>query len=230
MGIFRNQHGPGKASSEKPVTGFTFNDGEVFCEETAIMYIPKIQYLLVQYNHHGVRIGKIQDYMNTYNNHDAYSFEFRPKFDETTERKFTNRAATKKLTFSIDPRFLNDKDRVSGTALGHALDLGKSSDGEVVELTIRAGQGKSKWLNQFIDKTAEVLKKKSVENPDGIKKLEVGILSNLDSKMEVIDLIEERLVKSFSDIKLGADLRYPRQERYRMLERAYNGWKNILKP
>jgi hypothetical protein len=74
-----------------------------------------------------------------------------------------------------------------------------------------------------------VLKKKAVENPDGITKLKVGILENLDSRMEVLDLIAQRLVHEFEDIRLGSDLRFPKSERYKALERAYNGWKNVLK-
>lgn len=229
FGKFRDQHGPGKASKATPTEGFDFQDGEVFCEETACLYIPKSNHLIVQYNHHGTRIGLIQSYLSSYDPNNNYTFEMLPKYDETVEGKFKNRAATKKIIFEIDPRFLNQKDKVSGTALTQALDIGMQSDGEKVELTISAGQSKKRYLSNFIDKTATVLKKKAGENPDGITKLKVGVLENLDSRMEVLDLIAHRLVHEFSDIKLGKDLRFPREERYKALTRASNGWKNILK-
>lgn len=229
IGLFRKQHGPGKASASKPVKGFTFGKDECFFEETAFLYIPATDYLLVQYNHHGTRAGKIQDYLNSYDANNNYLFEFLPKYDDSAERRFLKRKATKKITFAIDPRFLNKSDRVSGTALTQALDLGKESGGEKVELTISAGRAKSSYLSKYIEKTAETLKKKAGQNPAGVTKLQVGILSELDESMQVIDLIEERLVESFSDVPLGVDLRYPRKDRYRMLERAHNGWKRILK-
>ena len=229
FGKFRDQHGPGKASKSTPVQGFAFKKGEVFCEETACLYIPKSRHLIIQYNHHGARAGKIQDYFNNYDPNNAYTFELVPKYDETVERKFRNRAATKKIIFEIDPRFLSQSDRVSGTALTHALDLGRQSHGEKVELVISAGKPKRNYLSEFIDKTAETLKKKAEENPDGITKLKVGILENLDSRMEVLDLIAQRLVHEFDDIPLGSDLRFPKVERYKALRRAYNGWKNVLK-
>ena len=229
FGKFRDQHGPGKASKTMPTKGFDFQDGEVFCEETACVYIPKSKHLIVQYNHHGTRIGLIQSYLNEYESSDSYLFEMLPKYDETVEKKFRNRAATKKITFEIDPRFLNQNDKASGTALTQALDLGKQSHGEKIELVISAGRSKNKFLSQFIDKTAEVLKTIAGNNPDGVTKLKVGILENLDSRMEVLDLIEQRLVHEFSDIPLGKDLRFPRKERYKALNRALNGWKNVLK-
>lgn len=230
FGKFREQHGPGKASKATPVQGFTFNEGEVFCEETACLYIEEPGYLIVQYNHHGARIGRIQEYLNSYANNSSFAFEFLPKYDESIERKFTNRSATKKITFEIDPRFLNESDKASGTALTHALDLGKQSGGEKIELTISAGRPKNKFLSDFIDRTAEKLKVLAGNNPDGVTKLKVGVLENLDSRMEVLDLIAQRLVQEFPDIPLGSDLRYPQKERYKALERAYNGWKSILKP
>lgn len=229
FGKFRSQHGPGKASKSTPVQGFSFRKGEVFCEETACLYNPKSGHMIIQYNHHGARVGKIQEYLNAYDGNNSYTFELIPKYDETVERKFQNRAATKKIIFEIDPRFLNQSDKVSGTALTHALELGKQSHGEKVELTISAGKPKKNYLSQFIDKTADVLKHKAGENPDGITKLKVGVLENVDSRMEVLDLIAQRLVHEFNDIPLGADLRFPKSERYKALERAHNGWKNVLK-
>lgn len=229
FGKFREQHGPGKASKSTPVQGFSFKKGEVFCEETACLYIPKTRHLLIQYNHHGARVGKIQEYLNIYDNSDIYTFEFVPKYDETVERKFRNRAATKKIIFEIDPRFLNQSDRIAGTALTHALDLGQQSGGEKVELVISAGKPKKRYLSNFVDRTAETLKRIAGLNPNGVTKLKVGVLENLDSRMEVLDLIEQRLVHEFNDIPLGSDLRFPKDERYKALQRAYNGWKNILR-
>lgn len=229
FGKFREQNGPGKASKATPVQGFSFERGEVFCEETACLYVQRTGHLIIQYNHHGARVGKIQDYLNSYDQNNSYIFELVPKYDETVEQKFRNRAATKKIIFEIDPRFLNESDKISGTALTQALDLGKQSHGEKVELVISAGKPKMKYLSQFVDKTAEVLKKIAGQNPDAITKLKVGVLENLDSRMEVLDLIAQRLVHEFGDIPLGHDLRFPQQDRYKALERAHNGWKNILK-
>ncbi|QJX02453.1 hypothetical protein HML84_12640 [Alcanivorax sp. IO_7] len=154
--------------------------------------------------------------------------ELVPKYDDTVERKFHSRAATKKIVFEIDPRFLSQEDRVAGTALTQALDLGKRSRGEKVELTISAGRPRNNHLSDFIDKTANALKTKAGQKPDGVTKLKVGVLENLDSRMEVLDLIAQRLVHQFDDIPVGADLRFPQVERYKALKRAYNAWKNVL--
>lgn len=228
FGRFRDKHGPGKASRTTPVRGFNFGKGEVFCEETACLYDPATRHVLVQYNHHGARAGKIQDYFNFYDNNN-FNFELLPKYDESVEQRFQNRAATRKVIFEIDPRFLTEKDREKGTALTQAVDLGKQSQGQKVELVISAGKSRKNNLGVFVDKTIEALKKKAGNNPDGITKVQVGMLDHLDSKMEVLDLLEHRLVEEFDDIPVGSDLRFPQQERYKALMRALNGWKSVLK-
>ena len=228
FGKFRDRHGPGKASKSIATKGFDFQDGEVFCEETACLYIPKSNHLIVQYNHHGTRVGLIQSYLSSYDENNSYSFEMLPKYDETVEQKFRNRVATKKITFQIDPRYLNQNDKDAGVALTQALDIGKKSDGEKVELTISAGSAKENRLSNGMEKALTYLKEKAHENPKGITKLRVGVLEDFDSKMEVLDLIEHRLVHEFSNIKLGKDLRFSREERYGALTRASKGWKNIL--
>lgn len=226
FGKFRDQHGPGKASKTTPIEGFTFNEGQVFCEETACLFIQESNHLIIQYNHHGARAGTIQDYFNSYG--DDYIFELRPKYDESVDRKFRNRVATKKLIFEIDPRFLSEGDREAGTGLTQALDIGNQSNGEKVELVISAGKAKNKFLSEFIDRTANALKLKAEEKPDAITKLKVGVLEHLDSRVEVLDLIAQRLVREFSDIPVGADLRFPKEERYKALHRAYNDWQRVL--
>lgn len=229
FGKFRQQHGPGKASKSTPIQGFVFKQGEVFCEETACLYVPASGHLLIQYNHHGARAGTIQDYFNIYDQNNSYGFGFLPKYDETVEKKFKDRSAIKKILFEIDPRYLSQSDRVSGTALTQALDIGNESGGEKVELVISAGRAKKSTLRNFIDKTAETLKNMAGTNPDAVTKLRVGVVENLDSNMETIDLIAQRLVHEFGDIPVGADLRMPRDDRYKALVRAYNAWKPLLK-
>ncbi len=228
FGKFRDQHGPGKASRATPIEGFKFDEGQVFCEETACLYIESSNHLIIQYNHHGARAGTVQEYLNSYNNDASCSFELRPKYDESVDRKFRDRAATKKLIFEIDPRFLSEGDRQAGTALTQALDIGNQSNGEKVELVISAGRPKNQFLSDFIDRTAEFLKLKAEENPDAVTKLKVGVLEHLDSRMDVLDLIAQRLVREFTDIPIGADLRFPRKKRYSALESAYKGWRTLL--
>lgn len=228
FGKFRSGHGPGAASKETPVRGFDFLDDEVFCEETAFIYDPESNHAIIQYNHYGARAGAIQEYFNSFAENEIYIFEFRPKYDDDAERRFTERVATKKISFAIDPRFLTNNDREAGTALAQAIDIGNSSNGTKIELSVSVGRERERTLSEYVNRTAVALKLKAEENPDAITRLEVGILSALDAKIEIVDLIAHRLSMEFNDLPIGADLRIPKEDRFMALKRSYNGWRRLF--
>lgn len=226
---FRDVHGPGKGAKSTEVSGFSFKSGEVFCEETALIYNPKKKYILIQYNHHGVRYSAIEDYFSSYSKNTDNLYEFQPKYDEDVDRIFTNRKATKSLTLSIDPRLLSDQDRSANTALTSAIAIGDKSEASKVEITIHAGRSKKKYLSKYIDDTIEKLKIISENNPDAVKKIKAQVVdNNLDEKIKVLDLIEERLCLNYKDIQVGADKRWPRLARYKALEKAKKTWSKKL--
>jgi hypothetical protein len=51
----RFEHGPGKASREDPIESFELDADQGFGEETAVLYDPRRQAMLIQYNHYGAR-------------------------------------------------------------------------------------------------------------------------------------------------------------------------------
>ena len=227
FGKFRTQHGPGKGAPGKPTKGFKFKKGEAFCEETCALYIPKSQKIILQYNHFGARVSAISEYLNFYTGNDDFQLEIVPMLDPKVSARLQNRNSTKKLTFDIDPRFLSDADRTAGTALTQAIDIGKDSSGEKISITIDAGIGKGKTLNNFVDNTIAALQKLSTTKPDGVNKVEVAIRETQDSALQVLDLLEQRLSHEFKNINIGIDLRYSRHDRYHALERAYSSWSKL---
>lgn len=227
IGKFRSNHGPGKASKDTAAQGFQFKKGEEFIEEAACLYDPIKKYIVIQYNHHGARAGVIQDYFCAYDHKGGYVFDLQPKYDESIEKKFLQRTATKQVQFKIAPRLLNNNDRKAGTALGSALDIGADSDSEFIELTISAGRTKKSKLTKYIDNTIGHLRTLAKRNPDSVDQLKVRVM-NLDAKTEVLDLVSHRLKYTVSNMTTGADLRFPRPERYKALLRAYSSWKHII--
>lgn len=226
--VFRNQHGPGRGSHSQPVQGFTFNDGESFCEQTACLYDPTKGYLTLQYNHHGVRSTAIQDYFSTYLDDPDFSFELLPKYDDDTMRRFNNKVSTKRVEFTVDTRFMTEADRKANVSLNKALSIGDESGGEKISIQISAGLGGKKSLKESALGLIEKLRLKSIDDPDAVKKLKVGIQQNIDGKTELLDLIGHRLCQEFSNMLTGKDLRFPQQDRYDAVAKAYKGWKKLL--
>ncbi|EKO3430229.1 hypothetical protein NTH35_001770 [Vibrio fluvialis] len=226
---FRDVHGPGKGSKATQVSGFKFKKGEVFCEETAMIYDPKINAIIMQYNHHGVRYAAIEEYFSRYTDGADNQYELQPKYDEGVEQKFASRKAIKSLTLAIDPRLLTEKDHAAKTALGTAIDLGDISNASKIEITITAGREKKRFLSKIIDQTIVKAKSLAEKNPNAVSKLRTGVVGpGLDETVQVLDLIAERLCKDFTTVPVGADRRWPRDARYQALEKAKRGWRKVL--
>lgn len=224
----RTDHGPGKVGRSSQIQGIPFNTDEGFGEETAALYDPLTGYMLIQYNHFGVRAGSIGDYLSIYDGSKTNVYSLNPKFDNDVERRLAKKGITKKIALSIDISKMNDKDRLAGTPLSEAISIGRDANANKISIVLSAGGGKSKSLSETASSIFNSAKTLFRMNPEAVTKLEFRGKDDKDSVIEVIDLIGQRLSVSFDKLKPGADLRYPREERWTALIRAKNGWKDDL--
>lgn len=231
----REQQGPGKASLTVPISGFVFVGDEVFAEETAALYDPASRFIVMQYNHYGMRAGSMASYFSTYatawrvrhNLPLPGAYTFRAKFDDDVERRFQERKGIRKLIYKIAPRQFSETDRRAGRSVSEALDISAMARAETMEVTLSADRGN--FLSRSVDEVVAWFRGKAEVEPDAIEALKVGILRGEDAKMEILDLLAPRLKQDFSDLPVGDDRRLDREERYARLERAFNGWRNLLK-
>jgi len=225
----RTSHGPGKVGRDTQVEGFEFKDNEGFGEETAALYDPVSNFILIQYNHHGVRAGNIADYLTDYDATRRNVYTFKPKFDDDVERRLHNQEIIRKVNISIDMTKMSEQDKLRGRALSDALDYGRSNNAEKMKIEIsvqRENKGGLSLTN--VKETLRNILDIRGQNPEAIPKIEVSGKESLDSVIEVLDLTGHRLFVEFNDLKLGVDLRFPRCERWGALLRAKNEWKQLL--
>lgn len=225
----RTSHGPGKVGRDSEVEGFEFEEEEGFGEETAALYDPITGYMLIQYNHFGVRAGAIADYFSAYDGTENNLYTFKPKYDEDVERRLLNHGITRKISFCLDVTRMSEQDRQRGRPLSEAIDYGRQNGADKIKVEISVQGERNRSLAQGALDGLTALRSILGQNPDAVTKLEVSGKENQDSVTEVLDLIAHRLSVEFNDLVLGADLRYPRDERWRALTRAKNGWRQVLK-
>ncbi|MFN4056424.1 MAG: DUF6731 family protein [Alishewanella aestuarii] len=225
----RTSHGPGKVGRDSEVEGFEFEEEEGFGEETAALYDPATGYMLIQYNHFGVRAGAIADYFSAYDGTENNLYTFKPKYDEDVERRLLNHGITRKISFCLDVTRMSEQDRQRGRPLSEAIDYGRQNGADKIKVEISVQGERNRSLAQGALDGLTALRSILGQNPDAVTKLEVSGKENQDSVTEVLDLIAHRLSVEFNDLVLGADLRYPRDERWRALTRAKNGWRQVLR-
>ncbi|MEW5248651.1 DUF6731 family protein [Microbulbifer sp. 2201CG32-9] len=224
----RTSHGPGRVSRDTEVEGFDFDDEEGFGEETAALYDPDTGYILIQYNHFGVRAGAIADYLSAFDETVNNLYTFKPKYDEDVERRLLNQGITRKIGFTLDVSKMSEQDRQRGEALSEVISYGRETGADKIKLEISVKGDKGKGLLEKAKAAIDPLKSIFGQNPDAVTKLEVAGKEDRDSVTEALDLISHRLSSEFNDIEPGTDLRYPRNERWNILMRAKNGWRSLL--
>lgn len=231
MTRLRFAHGPGKASRTAPVQGFNLGANEGFGEETAALYDPRTKYLLVQYNHHGVRASTIKDYFSLFNVGQSRSYEFRVKLDDTSEARLAQKQVLTKISFKVAPASMTASQRSANVGLGKALDLNDALSGQSVEVTVSAGQGKNAMLSsQAAARIINGLRNlaATVSGDDIVEKFEVTGRSTPEERAEVIDMLAPKIEQEIDGIIMGSDRRYTQQSRWDALLRARHGWNHVI--
>ncbi len=226
---FRGDHGPGKVGRDSEIEGFDFQPGESFGEETAALYDPGNEYILIQYNHFGIRAGAISDYLSIFFDNEENSYTFKPKYDPEVEAKLRRQRIDRRLEFAIDMSRLSAHDRELGTPLRQALGFGREAGADHIEVVVSVKGEGTRSLARTSRGILDRLKNLQVRNADALSKLKVAGKENSDSVMETLDLIAQRLLFQYG-VMPGPDLRYPREARWSVLERARSHWRGVLRP
>lgn len=226
---FRQTQGPGRGKKRAKTEGFEFKKGESFAEETAALYDPATKYMLVQYNHSGVRAGSISQYLSDYDEAATNIYDLNPKYDPETERKLQRKAIKRSLSFRIDVTQMTAQDLKNGIALEKAIAFGRDCSAGQITVELSAGGTRDKSLKGRVGDTLTALRNLAKSNPEAVQSVKVGGKETEEAAVEVLDLLTERLHIELTDIKPGIDLRLPLEDRWKGLIRARNGWKKVLK-
>lgn len=225
---FRSDHGPGRASPTQETSGIDFEDGECFSEETAALFIPASNHMLVQYNHHGPRVGAIEEYFHHIEVDGGIGVDLQPVLDPDTSNRYAKRSKTLGVKFKIAPQKLTAADRRGGASVGQLIDLCDQADGDIISVGITSRVSNGGLKSSVADKLIAAVHRLQSRRPESIKSLEARIVEGVDAKSVMLDLLEHRLVAVLEDIPVGKDLRMSREDRITALRRIRNGWKTQL--
>jgi hypothetical protein len=224
----RFAHGPGKASKTQAIQGFALTENEGFGEETAALFDPSSGYILVQYNHFGVRASSMRDYLACFVAGQIRDYEFRVKFDETSEAKLAQKQILTKIHFKIAPASMTATQRSADIGLGMALDMNDSVHGQSVEVIISSGQNRNAALSSKAARGMIRSLKKLVGIDDIVEKFEVSGRSAVGERSEAIDMLAPKIEQVIDGIVMGPDRRYTQKSRWDALLRARNGWSALI--
>lgn len=229
----RYEQGPGKAGRTTPIQGFDMDDDQGFGEETAALYDPATKYLLVQYNHHGIRASGIQDYFNRLNHNPeniAY-YSFAIKLDESSEVRLAKKQHIAKVHFKIDSSQMSAAFREADIGLSQMLSASEMQDGQMIEIAITAARGKNlreRAVRSLINVLRGVHANDAANDTGALQQFDIEGRDEDHSRREAINMLAPKLQASFSELSLGPDRRYTLVSRWIGLQRVRHGWQDII--
>lgn len=231
----RFEHGPGKVGMATAIEGFVLNADEGFGEETSALFDPVSNYILVQYNHHGVRSTAIQEYFNLYDHHanGIQGYNLRVKLDESAELRLAQKEFITKLHFKVDAAQITAAQRNANVGLGRALELNDSYGGQNIEIVISAGRNdhlRFADANRLIDRLKRLVGIQEEEfAPRIVSKFEVTGKNHILDRGDAINMLAPKLELTIDQLVLGPDRRYTVESRFGGLLRAHRGFRDAMR-
>lgn len=213
--------GPGKAGADTAVEDLDIDEEEFFGHETAALYLPDSGYIIVQYNHHGVRPSAMAAYTSDYLRDIVNTFEFRIILDEDAEQRFRAQRQVRRFTLGIDLTALTHRDRQSGEALVQAAARAADMNGARMKIEITVGHDRQRSLQGARDFIERVLP------ADFTRSVIVAGRENPEDDIEVVDLIGQKLVYE-RELMPNAAHRLDIDDRRDALERTFLRWRNRI--
>lgn len=221
----RIQNGPGYSRRGEETVDFDLEDDAGFGEQTAAIWSPK-GYLVVQYNHYGVRPSTIGVYLEQFLHkgnpgNKQPMLTLKPVIDDNVYAKFIKSQRKTKLSCTIDAGTITNEMAKANVALGAALGLRGTTSAGKVEISVSLGEDKRGGPLQGIRNMVDsLIQSKSVSS------LNVAIKEDLDATTEVLDLLEhcEVVLVPDSSLKMTDGLRYDYPSRIEALRKEFKGW------
>lgn len=186
------EHGPSKAGVGAPAVGFDLEADEGFGEETAFLWDARTDWCVVQYNHHGMRVSTISEYLAHYNQDIFQHLVLSPKIDDDIQAKLRRKKIVSKVRLSVAPKTLGNEDFDAGATLGSSIKSLTSTEAEKVKIIIstRKRSGLDLGLEAFAERIGRLASggKGGPLNAALVSAKEKG-----NEKAEVLDLLRHRV-------------------------------------
>lgn len=220
---FRDTSGPGKGRRDTPIEDLDIGEDEYFGEETAALFLPDQGYLIVQYNHHGVRPGAMRTYMSQYLGNEVNVFDLRLVLDKDAEQRYKRKKFFTRLHVAVDLAHLTAADHEGGNALAKVVDAATEMNASHLDLTISVGHSRTRNLVGV-----KMALKALLGRDNTVRIAKVSGSETSDGQVEAIDLINEKLIHR-EEIAPGPGRRLALKDRRVALERAYGKWAERIK-
>jgi len=228
----RFEHGPGRASAGQPIQGFRLQAGEGFGEETAALYHPRSKSFILQINQFGVRKGALEAYFSMIDPQTVLGYDIVPTLDPTVAAKLAHADRFSRFTLKVATGNITAAMRNQNVSLARALEVGDQFQAPEMEISLSVGHCRTSLSTNVVRGMIRTTQR-LIGDGDGSAVLQASVTgrnsADPEAKNEMLDLIAPMVAIEFDDLQLGTDLRFTRQSRFHALQRAFAGWRGIIR-
>lgn len=228
-------HGPGRYSRRQRLAPFDLGAEDGFGEDTAMVVHLPTNSLAVQYNHHGPKINRIEQYLYAADlgfglgpriegvqDADRCGFRFGAVLTRDAIDRLRRFGLYRSVEFAISVPGVQPGDLESGRSLGAALSNPLPGGVENIRMRFSATTNKDSHLDS--DATSNFI--------NGLMRLGMGVThavvtgkTTAEDPTEEVDLVSDR-VQHTANLEVGTGGRYTDMDRWRALCDAWTAWRD----
>jgi len=219
----RMKHGPGCSRKGQATEDFNLGKNAGFGEQTAVVWSLKNSYVAIQYNHYGPKPGITSEYLSSFFNskyNESQWLDFVPVISNDIWSKLQSSTAQVKLECSVDAENVTDEMVNENVAISSILKLAHETSAGKIDFTLSYG---STQRSGPLSKITELCESLSRARP---KKLRVGIKNELDTQIEMLDLLQHRITEEVpnQELRLTPGLRWDADNRFDTIQLRLDRW------
>lgn len=218
---FRHDNWPGVGTREGPVQDLNLAEDALLSEETFLLYCPSRKLAIVQYNHFGASVRKIQEYLVQALAPEIGGYSFIPILNRDAAIQYQNRRLVTSMEVQIDGITSTDIAYFRGTGLEGAIQQALSADAGrfVFSVSVDARHRENTLKRPWID----TIVRKILSRNEEAAALRIKARERPEDSAELIDLLESRKRSEFNleNVPRTIGRRLESDAVYRLLELSY---------
>lgn len=186
----RDEVMPGIADDSGNYSIEILEDGKYYCESTTMLYDPENSVLVLQKNRYGLQASNVEILLNLINVDNKIKIILKPIINKNKIKLLDNGHAYRSLEIGIvnnmEEEVIEDSTGIMGV-----LNNFQKYKGNVV--SIRIGYNKKSKKNESLDSNLVIDTINELYGNIHVNKLKTSIKFNEDTKVETIDLLDDRI-------------------------------------
>lgn len=220
----RDSNWPGVATSSSEAQDLELDADQYLSEETFAVFSETRGRIVVQYNHHGVRASRIQEYFQILSGCSGAAYQFLAALNSDALAKFQSKQFVTNVDVCIDGVTAADVAYFNGAGIGAALEAGLSAEATSLRCSFSVdARTRSNRLNRnWVERLADYVMLRGGEGD----KLVVNARGSEEEAIEVIDLLDSRKITSFPDALIDRTVgrRFVPAQVFERLKQANSEW------